>query len=432
MLPCRSLPEVAQILQSSPLVFCSIIPPLQDHNYSGRRSRLRVFIFYYLLLMLSVMQSYAYELYDNIVEDHVWKKGQTLLGFMEENDLPLSLYYNLDENEEKISSDIRSHTVYQILRDDKQRIRQVLIPLNEELQIHIYREGEGNYTLEIDPIRYQTRDVTLALDLESIFSKDIVSKTGNFPLAVMLEQLFRKEVRFEKLKKGDKVVAFYKQKVRMGKFYGTQKVYAAMIETHKKRYYQFLADDGNYYDEKGFSHESSSFIVPCKYRRISSRFTLKRWHPILRKYRAHHGIDYAGSIGTPIHAAYDGKVIFMGGKGGYGNTIVIRHKGGYKTLYAHLSRFNNSVRGKFVKKGTVIGYLGNSGMSTGPHLHFGLSYHDRWIDPAKKIVLRKKLTGEKRSRFLRRVGEYKAKIATLTETTGRERKGEEDGQTRQN
>lgn len=359
------------------------------------------------------MQSYAYTLYNNIVEDRVWKRGETLLGFLEENQLPLSLYYNLDDDDEKLSSDIQSSTVYQILRDDKAQIRQVLIPLNEELQIHIYREGEGNYTFSIDPIRYQTKEVELAMQISSIFSKDIVKKTDNFPLAVALEQLFKPVVKFEKMREGDKVAVHYLQKVRMGKIYGTQKIYSAMIETGKKAYYQFLADDGNYYDQKGRSHESSSFIVPCKYRRISSPFTLKRWHPILHRYRAHHGIDYAGKVGTPIHAAYDGKVIFMGRKGGYGNTVVIRHKGGYKTLYAHMSRFNNKVRGRKVKKGTIIGYLGNTGMSTGPHLHFGLSLHDRWIDPAKKIVLVKRLQGKARRAFLQKVKHEQYLLTTL-------------------
>jgi murein DD-endopeptidase MepM/ murein hydrolase activator NlpD len=318
----------------------------------------------FLLLLMLLSRGVAYELYNNIVEDNVWKRGETLLGFLEENRLPLSLYYNLDGDDEKVMSDIRSSTVYQILRDKKGEVRQALIPLNEELQIHIYREGEGNYTLSIDPIRYQTKKVQLALTISKIFSTDIVDQTGNFPLAVALERLFRGDVDFSKLKKGDKVVTFYTQKVRMGKFYGTQKIDFAMLETRGKTYYRALAGDGKYYDDKGRSLARSSFIVPCKYRRISSPFTLKRWHPILHRYRAHHGIDYAGKIGTPIHAAYDGKVIFMGRKGGYGNTIVIRHKGGYKTLYAHLSRFNNRVRGKTVKKGAIIGYLGNSGMST--------------------------------------------------------------------
>ena len=368
-----------------------------------------------ILLLLGWYSALSgYELYENIVEDHVWKRGETLLAFMEENGLPLSLYYNLDDDEEKLSADIRSATVYQILRDDKKEIRQVLIPLNEELQIHIYRESEGNYTLQLDPIRYQTRRRTLAMKLGSIFSKDIVDRTGNFPLAVALERLFRKQVPFEKLRKGDEVIAFYTEKMRMGKFYGTQKVDSAVIKTRKNTYMRFLADDGNYYDERGRSFEGSSFIVPCKYRRISSRFTLKRWHPILHKFRAHHGIDYAGAVGTPIHAANDGRVIFMGRKGGYGNTIVMQHKGGYKTLYGHLSRFNNRVRGKTVKKGTIIGYLGNTGMSTGPHLHFGLSLNNRWIDPAKKIVITKQLHGARLHAFLREVKAYQKRIAAMT------------------
>ncbi len=370
----------------------------------------------FLLLLMLLSRGVAYELYNNIIEDNVWKRGETLLGFLEENRLPLSLYYNLDGDDEKVMSDIRSSTVYQILRDKKGEVRQALIPLNEELQIHIYREGEGNYTLSIDPIRYQTKKVQLALTISKIFSTDIVDQTGNFPLAVALERLFRGDVDFSKLKKGDKVVTFYTQKVRMGKFYGTQKIDFAMLETRGKTYYRALAGDGKYYDDKGRSLARSSFIVPCKYRRISSPFTLKRWHPILHRYRAHHGIDYAGKIGTPIHAAYDGKVIFMGRKGGYGNTIVIRHKGGYKTLYAHLSRFNNRVRGKTVKKGAIIGYLGNSGMSTGPHLHFGLSFHDRWINPAQKIVLSSQLTGKKRTTYLRSVALYKERARKLAKT----------------
>ncbi len=350
------------------------------------------------------------------------------MGFMEENNLPLSLYYDLDDAEEKLSADIRGNTIYQILYDKDKRVKQVLIPLNEELQIHIYEEKEKIYTLEIEPIRYQTKDMVLDIAVNSVFSKDIVDKSGNFPLAVALEQIFKNDVQFNRFKKGDRVIAFYRQKVRLGKFYGTQRVDCALIETRKKSFYKFLAQDGNYYDQNGKSSNRSSFIVPCKYRRISSKFTLKRWHPILRKFRAHHGIDYAGSIGTPIRAAYDGKVIFMGRKGGYGNTIIIKHKGGYKTLYAHLSRFNNSVRSKRVKKGQIIGYLGNSGVSTGPHLHFGLSLNNRWINPAKKIVLTQKLTGGKRKTFLKHVKLCKAKIdKLLNESEGKDVKQTKHG-----
>ena len=360
------------------------------------------------------MQSlHAYALYDNRIEDKVWKSGETLLGFLQENMLPLKLYYDMDDEDEKISSDIRANTICSILRDDEYEIRQALIPLNEELQLHIYRDNNNSYSMSVEPIIYQSHKKTLVLTVNNLLSKDIVEKTGNFKLSVEFEQIFRKSFDFRKLHLGDKIVAFYTEKIRLGKFYGTQKIEAAMIKNRSKRHYLFLLDDGKYYDSHGKTIDTDSFMVPCKYRRISSRFTKKRWHPILRKYRAHHGIDYAGPVGTPIRAALGGKVIFMGRKGGYGNTIIIRHKGGYKTLYAHLSRFNNRIRKVRVKKGTVIGYMGNTGRSTGPHLHFGLSYRDKWINPESKIVIRGALRGAKKQEFLKLVKEYKGKIEQL-------------------
>ncbi len=357
----------------------------------------------------------AYNLYDNRIEDKIWKSGETLLGFMQENMLPLKLYYEMDGEDEKLSSDIRANTICHILRDDDYEIRQALIPLNEELQLHILRDTNQSYAMSVEPILYQSQKKRLLLNLENVLSKDIVAKTGNFQLSVELEQMFKKSFDFRKLKLDDKIVVFYTQKMRMGKFYGTQEIEAALIKNRSKEHYLFLAKDGNYYDHKGKTTDTTSFMQPCKYRRISSRFTKKRWHPILRRYRAHHGIDYAGSTGTPIKAAYNGKVIFMGTKGGYGKTIVIRHKGGYKTLYAHLSRYNNRVRRANVKKGTVIGYMGNTGKSTGSHLHFGLSLNNKWINPEHKITFRGGLQGSKKQEFLKVVKAYKGKIEKLLE-----------------
>ncbi|MCH9813175.1 MAG: peptidoglycan DD-metalloendopeptidase family protein [Epsilonproteobacteria bacterium] len=371
-------------------------------------------LFKWLLTALFLIQPLsAYTLYDNRVEDKIWQSGETLLGFLQENLLPLKLYYDLDSEDEKLAADIRTNTLCHILRDENYEIKQALIPLNEELQLHISKEHNATYTMYVVPIRYQEESKELSMTLEDIFSKDIVAKTNNFPLAVELEQMFKRSLDFKRLKKGAKVVAFYSQKKRSGKFYGTQEVKAAMIQNGKQKYYLFASEDGSYYDEKGKATDTNSFIVPCKYRRISSRFTYKRWHPILKKYRAHHGIDYAGPTGTPIKAAYDGKVIFMGRKGGYGKTIVIRHKGGYKTLYAHLDRYNNRVRGAYVKKGALIGYMGNTGQSTGPHLHFGLSYRNKWINPQRKIVFKTGLSGAKKATFLKVVKAYKGKIEAL-------------------
>ncbi len=368
----------------------------------------------FIFLSLFCLQSlYSYTLYDNRIEDKIWKSGETLLGFLQENMLPLKLYYDLDSEDEKLASDIRTNSLCYILRDDDYEVVQALIPLNEELQLHILRDNNNSYTMSVEPVLYQTREQEVLITLDGIFSKEIVKKTGNFLLSVELEQMFKKSLDFTKLKLGDKVVVFYREKTRLGKYYGTQKIVAAMIQNGSKKNYLFESKDGAYYDQRGKTTDTNSFMVPCKYRRVSSKFTNKRWHPILRKYRAHHGIDYAGPIGTPIKAAYDGKVIFMGTKGGYGKTIIIRHKGGYKTLYAHLNKFNNKVRSSYVKKGQLIGYMGNTGKSTGPHLHFGLSLNDRWINPSRKIVIKSGLSGAKKQEFLKIVKEYKGKIDQL-------------------
>ncbi len=355
----------------------------------------------------------AYNLYDNRIEDKIWKSGETLLGFMQENMLPLKLYYEMDSEDEKLSSDIRTTTICHILRDEDYEIKQALIPLNEELQLHIKRDDNQSYSMSVEPILYQSEKKELVLTLDDVLSRDIVAKTGNFQLSVELEQMFKKSFDFKKLKLGDKIVIFYTQKKRAGKFYGTQEINAAMIKSRSKKHYQFLAKDGNHYDSHGKATDTTSFIQPCKYRRISSRFTKKRWHPILKRYRAHHGIDYAGPVGTTIKASFDGHVIFMGTKGGYGKTIVIKHRGGYKTLYAHLSRYNNVMRDANVKKGTIIGYMGNTGRSTGPHLHFGLSLNNRWINPEHRITFRNGLKGSKRQEFLKIVKEYKGKMQIL-------------------
>jgi murein DD-endopeptidase MepM/ murein hydrolase activator NlpD len=372
--------------------------------------------FKWLIISLIFLQSLqAYSLHDNRVEDKIWKSGETLLAFLQENLIPLKLYYEMDAEDEKLVGDIRFSTLCHILRDGDYNVKQALIPLNEELQLHIIRDNNDSYSMSVEPILYQVEDKSFLISLDDVFSKDIVSKTGNFPLSVELEQMFKKSVDFKRLKLGDKVAVFYKQKWRAGKFYGTQEVTAALIQSGSKTHYLFKSRDGAYFDSLGKSTDTNSFITPCKYKRISSRFTNKRWHPILKKYRAHHGLDYAGPTGTKINAAYKGKVIFMGTKGGYGKTIIIRHKGGYKTLYAHLNDFNNKVRGARVKTGEHIGYMGSTGRSTGPHLHFGVSLNDRWINPETKIVLKSGLSGAKKREFLKIVKEYKGKIEKLLE-----------------
>ncbi len=136
--------------------------------------------------------------------------------------------------------------------------------------------------------------------------------------------------------------------------------------------------------------------------RISSRFSLGRKHPILGTVRPHYAVDYAAPKGTPIVAAADGVVIFAGKRGGYGNLIEIRHEGNLKTLYAHMNSFASGMRvGKAVKRGQLIGRVGSTGLSTGPHLHFGLYRNNVPINPLSSVkAVSKELQGKDKETFI--------------------------------
>jgi murein DD-endopeptidase MepM/ murein hydrolase activator NlpD len=145
-----------------------------------------------------------------------------------------------------------------------------------------------------------------------------------------------------------------------------------------------LRDDGvgGYYDLAGESLRRAFLLAPLEFRRISSRFNLNRFHPILNVARPHIGVDYAAASGTPVMATGDGTVIRRGVNGGYGNTVEIRHTGGFMTRYAHLSGFASGVSANGrVTQGQVIGYVGMTGLATGPHLHYEMHRDGRAIDP---------------------------------------------------
>jgi len=138
---------------------------------------------------------------------------------------------------------------------------------------------------------------------------------------------------------------------------------------------------GFYYDEKGGSLRRAFLRAPLSYRRISSYFSRARFHPILRIYRPHNGIDYAAQSGTPVSAVADGTVIFKGWKGGYGNFIELRHSGGYVSGYGHLRAYARGLKqGAKIRQGQVIGYVGMTGLATGPHLDFSIKANGRYVN----------------------------------------------------
>ncbi len=195
-------------------------------------------------------------------------------------------------------------------------------------------------------------------------------------LIMDLATIFGWDIDFAlEIREGDRFTVVYEEEFLDGSRFGNGKIIAAEFINRGKAYraIRYEKDDGDfdYYSPDGKSMRKAFLRAPVDFRRISSHFAKERWHPVLGKKRPHQGVDYAAAIGTPIKAAGDGKVIFRGVKGGYGRAIIIKHGSQYSTLYGHMSKFNGSVHnGSKVKQGQIIGYVGQSGLATGPHLHY--------------------------------------------------------------
>ena len=196
----------------------------------------------------------------------------------------------------------------------------------------------------------------ITMELANVFGWDIdfaLDIRGGDRFTVIYEEIFKDG---EKIKDGNILAAEF---INQGK-------------THRAlRYVNPTSGVAGYYSPDGLSLGKAFLRSPVKFSRISSRFTTRRYHPVLHKFRSHKGVDYAASRGTPVRASGDGKISFRAKKGGYGNVVMIKHGGRYTTVYAHLSNFDRKARlGNKVKQGQVIGYVGSTGLASGPHLHY--------------------------------------------------------------
>lgn len=206
-------------------------------------------------------------------------------------------------------------------------------------------------------------------------------------LAIELSKIYAWTIDFFGIQKGDKFRLLYEEQFVDTVSTGVGPVYAVEFEHMGKNYYafRFSQDEGfDYFDDKGENLRKAFLKAPLEFSRISSRFSGSRLHPVLKIRRPHHGVDYAAPLGTPVVSIGDGTVIGKGYQGGSGNFVKIRHNAVYTTMYLHLSRFGKGVStGSRVQQGEVIGYVGSTGLSTGPHLDFRVFMNGTPIDPLK-------------------------------------------------
>ncbi len=212
-------------------------------------------------------------------------------------------------------------------------------------------------------------------------------------VAAEITEIFASDIDFYRdLRKGDRFNVVYEtmhdndgEQAKAGRVLAVE--YINNEKSHQAVYFQSPNGEGGYYTPEGKSLRKQFLRAPLSFSRISSGFTKARFHPVLKKWRAHKGIDYAAPTGTPVMATASGKVSFAGTQRGYGKLIILAHDEKYDTAYGHLSGFAKGLRnGKRVNQGDVIGYVGATGMATGPHLHYELRVNGVQQDP-RKVVL---------------------------------------------
>ena len=244
--------------------------------------------------------------------------------------------------------------------------------------------GEYKVTRMHNPVEWRTKEAKGKI--ESSLWMAMQECNASPQLAIVLSHIFGWTIDFFGLQKGDEFRVIYEQEYVDGNALQNYHVLAASFRASGNTYYAIpFTQDGEelYYNEKGNSLEGAFLKAPLDFYRISSRFTNSRYHPVLKRYRAHHGVDYAAPTGTPVYAIGSGKVIAMGYQAdGGGNYVKIRHNSVYVTTYMHLSRFAKGLDvGSTVRQKEVIGYVGSTGLSTGPHLDFRVFENGKPVNP---------------------------------------------------
>ncbi|KJJ61291.1 peptidase M23 [Pseudomonas sp. 10B238] len=291
--------------------------------------------------------------------------------------------------------------------DDQGNLAQLRSQLNKLESVQLERSGTS-YVFKKEQLK---PDVSTAYAYGRIESSLFLAakRAGlSHNLTMDLANVFGYDIDFAMdIRKGDSFEVIYEQKTVAGDRVGTGNILAARFTNRGKSYtavrYTNKQGNSSYYTADGQSMRKAFIRTPVDFARISSRFSNGRKHPILNKIRAHKGVDYAAARGTPIKSAGDGKVLLAGRKGGYGNTVVIQHGNRYRTLYAHMQGFAKGVRnGSSVKQGQIIGYIGTTGLSTGPHLHYEFQVDGVHVDPlGLKLPMADPIAKNEKQRFLK-------------------------------
>ena len=317
------------------------------------------------------------------------EKGQSLYEIFKRHGFDPRELFHVKEALAGVHSprEFRSGQPYEIHVDPEKRLHAFVYWVSDDSLVRVTRAGEG-YQAEKLNLEYEKKILCLEGSIEDNLIASMGGGQQNLLLALNLSDIFAWDIDFTTaLRKGDTFRILVEGLYRDGEFkkYGNILAAEFVNDGVLSRAYRFEVDGrADYYDTEGRSLRKAFLKAPLSFRRISSGFSKSRLHPVLKIRRAHNGTDYVAPKGTPVSAIGNGQVLAAGHQGGYGKLVVIRHPNGYKTFYGHLSGIAKGVRkGAGVTQGQLIGYVGSTGISTGPHLHFEMRVNDRPVNPRK-------------------------------------------------
>lgn len=259
--------------------------------------------------------------------------------------------------------------------DAEGQLQELLYEIDPANTLHVQRSAQGFKVQKVlHPVERRIAHASATID-SSLFSAAQDAGLSD-SVALELARIFGWDIDFAlDLRQGDRFSAIYEEFYIDGTKIGDGPVLAAAFTNQGNTYrairYTDAQGNADYYTPEGLAMRKAFLRTPLEFSRVTSGFNLKRYHPILKETRAHKGVDYGAPSGTPVKAAGNGKVQFLGSKSGYGNVIILQHGGHYSTVYGHLKGFARGIKtGSHVQQGQVIGYVGMTGLATGPHLHY--------------------------------------------------------------
>jgi len=315
------------------------------------------------------------------------RSGQTVGDIFHQNGLNPGILQQLLGNSANAAAlkNVHPGDEFAFLRAGDGTLHGLRFDRDDHTRVVVSFDTDGMHQRIVDRLIERRTHVAHGVVERSLF--DAGAQAGMSDAMVLkLANAFGYDIDFaQDLRQGDSFTVIYDDVYREGERLRDGEIVGATFINRGKRYSAFRYTDaaGNtmFYSDDGRPLRKAFLRTPVEFTRISSLFTAGRMHPILGTMRAHRGVDYAAPSGTPIHAAGDGKITFRGWQNGYGNVVILQHGGHYSTLYGHMSRFASIRDGQRVSQGQTIGYVGATGMATGPHLHYEFRIDGTHRDP---------------------------------------------------